>query len=96
VITGEGHADSQTLAGKGPAEVAHRAAAAGCPVLLVAGRISISRDEANSLGVTVMQAIEHIEADPDRQNEQAARLLRQITVLALRRYIREALEAGDH
>ena len=89
VITGEGHVDRQTLAGKGPAEVAHRAAAAGRPVLLAAGRISINRDEADSLGVTAMRAIEHIEADPDRQNEQAAQLLCHVTVLALRHHIQE-------
>src|SRR5699024_3766455 len=35
VITGEGKLDEQTLQGKGPAEVARRARAAGLPVVAV-------------------------------------------------------------
>lgn len=39
VITGEGHADQQTLMGKLPATVLARAQAKGVPVTLVAGRV---------------------------------------------------------
>lgn len=39
VITGEGALDEQTLQGKGPAEVARRAAARSLPVLAVAGAV---------------------------------------------------------
>ena len=38
VITGEGHADAQTLMGKLPLRVLQRASVAGIPVWLVAGR----------------------------------------------------------
>ena len=38
VITGEGHADAQTLMGKLPLRVLQRASGAGIPVWLVAGR----------------------------------------------------------
>lgn len=44
VITGEGSYDGQSAAGKAPAHVARLAAAAGVPVLLVAGRISAATD----------------------------------------------------
>ena len=41
VITGEGALDEQTLQGKGPAEVARRAAARSLPVLAVAGAVRL-------------------------------------------------------
>ena len=44
VITGEGRFDGQSAAGKAPAEVARRAAAAGVPVALVAGAITAGTD----------------------------------------------------
>ena len=40
VITGEGRLDSQTAAGKGPAEVAARAARAGIPCIAVCGTVA--------------------------------------------------------
>lgn len=44
VVTGEGAFDGQSMAGKVPGRVALRAAAAGVPVALVAGRIDPSAD----------------------------------------------------
>jgi glycerate kinase len=44
VVTGEGSFDGQTAAGKVPSLVASRAAAAGVPVALVAGRIAPDAD----------------------------------------------------
>jgi glycerate kinase len=40
VITGEGRLDSQTAAGKAPAEVAARAARAGVPCIAVCGTVA--------------------------------------------------------
>ena len=40
IITGEGHADRQTLMGKAPSEMLRRGKEAGVPVALLAGRIS--------------------------------------------------------
>lgn len=41
VITGEGRSDSQTLLGKGPAEVARLARAGGIPVTLLSGAVDL-------------------------------------------------------
>lgn len=51
VVTGEGKLDVQTLQGKGPAEVARRAAAAGLPVLAVAGAVTLEAQELSSAGI---------------------------------------------
>ena len=51
VVTGEGKLDVQTLQGKGPAEVARRAAAAGLPVLAVAGDVTLEPAELASAGI---------------------------------------------
>lgn len=85
VITGEGHTDTQTLTGKGPAEVAARAAARGKPVLLVAGRISITAAEARRLGIVAMAAITEFEPEPQRQLLHARTLLRHATRSAITR-----------
>jgi len=52
VVTGEGKLDQQTLHGKGPAEVARRGAAAGLPVLAVAGAVTLSSEELEGAGIT--------------------------------------------
>ena len=85
VITGEGHVDAQTLAGKGPAEVAARAAALGKPVLLTAGRISVTAAEARRLGVAGMTSVAELEPDPRRQLRHARSLLRRATCSAVMR-----------
>lgn len=51
VITGEGRLDAQTLTGKGPAEVARRARAAGVPVIAVAGSIELTPAQLRDLSV---------------------------------------------
>jgi glycerate kinase len=52
VVTGEGHLDAQTLHGKGPAEVARRAHAAGIDVLAVAGALSLRPEDLASIGIS--------------------------------------------
>jgi glycerate kinase len=51
-VTGEGKLDAQTLQGKGPAEVARRAAAADLPVLVVAGAVTLSAEQLAGAGIT--------------------------------------------
>lgn len=51
VITGEGKLDDQTLQGKGPAEVARRARAAGLPVVAVAGAITLDDGALRGAGI---------------------------------------------
>lgn len=52
VITGEGRVDAQSAFGKGPIEVARRAAAAGIPVLLAAGSTGTGWERVLSEGVS--------------------------------------------
>lgn len=84
VITGEGHVDAQTLAGKAPAEVARRAAEHRVPLVLVAGRISLSADALHALPAAGWAAVADLDPDPDRQLNHAAELLRAATARALR------------
>ena len=56
-ITGEGSLDSQTLAGKGPAEVARRAAAAGVPCVALCGALGLGPRALREAGFAAAFAI---------------------------------------
>ena len=66
VFTGEGRADEQTAYGKAPGEVAKRAAAAGIPVVLLAGSKGPGWEALHSLGVT--EVVTLTEAGQDAQD----------------------------
>jgi glycerate kinase len=66
VITGEGRADEQTAYGKAPGEVAKRAAAAGVPVILLAGSKGPGWEALRGLGVTTVLTL--TEEGPDEQS----------------------------
>lgn len=51
VVTGEGSFDRQTLAGKAPLALAHRARARGIPVVAVAGRVELGEDTLEEHGI---------------------------------------------
>jgi glycerate kinase len=57
VITAEGALDGQTVRGKIPAEVAHRARAAGVPVLALAGTLGHAVHEVRAAGVDAYGSI---------------------------------------
>jgi glycerate kinase len=57
VITGEGRVDGQTAFGKAPGEVARRAAAAGIPVLLIAGGKGEGWETLTDKGVNTIQVL---------------------------------------
>ncbi|MDR0358183.1 MAG: glycerate kinase, partial [bacterium] len=57
VLTGEGRVDGQSIFGKGPIEVAHRAAAAGVPVALVAGGLGPDWERVLDEGVSVVEPL---------------------------------------
>jgi glycerate kinase len=78
VVTGEGRLDAQTLRGKGPAGVAARAAAAGVPVLALAGSVALGPDELAAAGIGGSAALADLEPDLRRSQEHAAALLEQI------------------
>lgn len=63
VITGEGKLDRQTLQGKGPAEVARRAAAAGLPVIAVAGANQLDDAALAGAGITAAHELLAVAAD---------------------------------
>jgi glycerate kinase len=52
VVMGEGKLDAQTLSGKGPAEVARRAARAGTDVIAVAGAVELDEQELADAGIS--------------------------------------------
>ncbi|HVB76643.1 MAG TPA: glycerate kinase [Candidatus Nitrosotalea sp.] len=64
VITGEGRVDAQTAQGKGPIEVARRAARLGIPVLLVAGSRGTGWERVLDLGVQRVVSLDGSEPHP--------------------------------
>jgi glycerate kinase len=84
VFTGEGRADEQTAFGKAPGEVARRAAAAGVPVVLLAGSKGPGWESLNSLGVTAVVSLTEEGRDPDAAFRDPGGLLRRAAVVACR------------
>jgi glycerate kinase len=78
VITGEGSLDRQSLAGKAPVGVARAAAGRGVPVIAVAGRSTLTADQARVAGITAIYPLTELEADPARCMADAAVLLEQL------------------
>src|SRR5207248_189643 len=63
VVTGEGSLDAQTLHGKAPVAVAAIAARAGVPVVVVAGRVSLTSSELAGAGIDAAYALVDEAAD---------------------------------
>jgi glycerate kinase len=77
VITGEGSLDAQSLSGKAPAGIAHRARTRGVPLLAIAGRVQLDETQLAELGVVGHRAlIEHAPSLAYAQ-QHAAELLRE-------------------
>jgi glycerate kinase len=81
VVTGEGCLDEQTLHGKAPAGVAAAAAAAGVPVVAVAGRCTLGPDELARHHIRAAYALTDLDPDPRRCIAHAGALLERIAVL---------------
>lgn len=75
VVTGEGRVDGQTAYGKGPAEVARRAQAAGVPVVLVAGGLGEGWERVLEGGVSGVQPMAEGPATLEEMQADAAGLL---------------------
>lgn len=86
VITGEGRVDEQTAYGKAPGEVAKRAAAAGVPVLMVAGSKGAGWESLKSSGVTELVAMTEEGSDPQLALSDPRGALIRATVVACRRH----------
>jgi glycerate 2-kinase len=78
VITGEGSLDEQTLHGKAPAGVAAAAAAAGVPVVAVAGRLALAPGRLRAAGIDGAYALTDIEPDVQRCMTEAGPLLERL------------------
>jgi glycerate kinase len=78
VITGEGSLDTQTLAGKAPAGVAQAAARRGIPVVVVAGRSTLTEGELARAGIEAVYTLSDLEPDPERSSAHASILLRAV------------------
>ena len=63
VITGEGSLDAQTLRGKAPAGVARAAAAAGVPVVAIAGVATLSEHDLRRSGISAAYSLTGIQPD---------------------------------
>jgi glycerate 2-kinase len=78
VITGEGSLDTQTLAGKAPAGVVQAAARRGIPVVVVAGRSTLTEGELARAGIEAVYTLSDLEPDPERSSAHASMLLRAV------------------
>jgi glycerate kinase len=75
VITGEGSLDTQSLSGKAPIGVARAAARRGIPVVAVAGRSTLTPEQARAAGITAIHPLTTLEPDLARSMAGAAGLL---------------------
>ena len=72
VVTGEGSLDSQSLGGKGPAEVVRRARAKGVPCAVIAGRLEDAERVKEELGLRECVALrERGAGDPSPEQAKA-------------------------
>jgi glycerate kinase len=78
VVTGEGSLDEQSAGGKTPVGVARAAAAAGVPVVAVAGRTTLSPDVLRQLGFAATYTLVEREPDLARCLAEAPALLREV------------------
>jgi glycerate kinase len=84
VFTGEGRVDAQTAYGKGPAEVAARAAGAGVPVVLLAGGLGPGWERVLEAGVSAVVPISEGAATVEDLQAEAAALVTRATSRACR------------
>jgi glycerate 2-kinase len=78
VVTGEGAVDEQTLQGKAPMGVLHRARAAGAEVALVGGRIDVSDVALRQCGFAEAWSLSELAEKPSDSFDHATELLRRI------------------
>lgn len=78
VITGEGHLDPQSLAGKGPIGVARAAARAGVPVVAAVGVNLLQPAQLAGTGIVAVYPLTELEPDRARSIAGTAQLLRRV------------------
>jgi glycerate kinase len=95
VITGEGSLDTQTLAGKAPAGVARAAGRRGIPVVVVAGRTTLTEHELAAAGISAVYPLSDLEPDLARSSAQASQLLRRVGQAVARTWPRGGVDDGE-
>lgn len=83
VITGEGSLDVQSLSGKGPLGVADAAHARGLPVVVIAGRITVTPEQLAEHGVVAAVSATDVAGSPEAALADAARYTTMATSEAL-------------
>jgi glycerate 2-kinase len=83
VVTGEGSMDQQSLQGKAPLGVARRAHARGLPVVVVAGRITLTPEQLTEYGVVAGVSLLDLARTPEEAFGQAAKYVSWATQQAL-------------
>jgi glycerate kinase len=91
VVTGEGSLDEQTLRGKAPAGVAEAARAAGVPVVAVAGRIQLAREDLAAAGFDGAYALTDIEPDAARCMTDAGPLIERLAAERVAAHLADSL-----
>ncbi len=94
VVTGEGSLDEQTLHGKAPVGVAAAAAAAGVPVVAVAGRLALAPDRMRAAGIAAAYALTDIEPDVRRCLTEAGPLLERLATRLAHDRLEEVTDGG--
>lgn len=94
VVTGEGAVDEQTLQGKAPMGVLHRARAAGAEVALVGGRIDVSDGALRECGFAEAWSLSELAERPSDSFDRAPELLRRIGQSIAARFS-ESAPVGD-
>ena len=85
VVTGEGSFDAQSLGGKAPVGVARRAAAAGVPAVVLAGRLDrVDPRSLRAAGIVAAHDLSEVCDDPGQRMTDAARLLRTLAAHVVR------------
>lgn len=83
VLTGEGHLDQQSLAGKAPVGVAGAARLQGVPVIAIAGRVSVADELLAGAGIGAAYSLAGDGVSAAQAIARASTLLRQTTARAV-------------
>lgn len=78
VVVAEGSLDEQSLNGKGPAGLARRATELGVPVIAVAGRCTLTAEQAQALGLRAVHTLSELEPDVGASMRHAETLLERV------------------
>jgi glycerate kinase len=94
VITGEGRFDQQSLRGKVPTGIAALAGEAGLPCLVLAGDVTVGRQEMRAAGITGAYSVTDLVGSQGEALAKPAHWLEKLAAQAAREWSRPAGEPG--